>query len=710
MAFDTSTFFNQITNTDLEHLFKTKLKEMRNGQLQGLCPFHKEDTPSFYITKAPESILFHCFGCGAKGNLISHIASVIGKEPKGKDFFQILEYISKETGVLLPDDFYSREEYQPSPEEKNFQTYHNNLLQNTKALEHLKQRGVSDFSLFGYDNGVYKILYRSKYKTSIVDYVPDGKPKYKFEHGIKKDFPFNFNNVRGKTEVYLTEGIFDAISLYQNFKINSVAILGSDILKNTLDLLKPYSIVVALDNDEAGKKGTKNIIEKLYHHGIQNVFYVDYEKADFQYKDFNEAIQKGDYEAIKRCSSQETIKHGFKFVIETNFKTEAFDDKGNMEKIARAVPFISGLPVFIQKLAKHYFQEINFFSIDELVRIYQTSMSLADYKEQLKSLLKQSEDSEFTISTVREINELTRRVDSATALFDPYTIEAFKEELSVLPKGIKSKVLTDPDIQYQPGALSFIASRTGHGKTTFMINEATLLCNEHKVAFISLEEAQKFISAKLFVSWYNHRNRYNNEPLALKMFFQNHNNYNDSLARFFENIYIFDKPSEIEGLEKLILAIHEKLKVNFIFIDYIQRIYFNSNEKSKLTRQEQVKQINSILLDLAKDNDLYMVLGSQANRQVKSYDDIKSTTFYREAGDIEQDANLIFNLWNHRFDKEPNDEKISIYIAKNRDGKMGGEYELNINPERWMIKDCFPKIEKSFEKSDLDTSIPYREF
>lgn len=41
----------------------------------GLCPFHQEKTPSFYVS--PEKQMFHCFGCGESGDAQGFLAKVV---------------------------------------------------------------------------------------------------------------------------------------------------------------------------------------------------------------------------------------------------------------------------------------------------------------------------------------------------------------------------------------------------------------------------------------------------------------------------------------------------------------------------------------------------------------------------------------------------------------------------------------------------------
>ncbi|MBM7808190.1 DNA primase [Geodermatophilus bullaregiensis] len=54
-----------------EHL---QLKRAGGGSLKGLCPFHDEKSPSFHVT--PARNLFHCFGCGAGGDVISFVQQI----------------------------------------------------------------------------------------------------------------------------------------------------------------------------------------------------------------------------------------------------------------------------------------------------------------------------------------------------------------------------------------------------------------------------------------------------------------------------------------------------------------------------------------------------------------------------------------------------------------------------------------------------------
>ena len=70
--------------------------EKRGKYLVGLCPFHSEKTPSFTVT--PEKQLFHCFGCGASGNVYNFIMRM-----ENLTFPEAVRLLARQTGVTIPE-------------------------------------------------------------------------------------------------------------------------------------------------------------------------------------------------------------------------------------------------------------------------------------------------------------------------------------------------------------------------------------------------------------------------------------------------------------------------------------------------------------------------------------------------------------------------------------------------------------------------------
>ncbi len=68
----------------------------RRGREQaGLCPFHNEKTPSFYVVE--DKGFFHCFGCGAHGDAIGYVMRA-----ENLDFIEAVERLAGEAGLAVP--------------------------------------------------------------------------------------------------------------------------------------------------------------------------------------------------------------------------------------------------------------------------------------------------------------------------------------------------------------------------------------------------------------------------------------------------------------------------------------------------------------------------------------------------------------------------------------------------------------------------------
>ena len=69
----TEDFLNELrARCDIESVISQYVVLKKNGRrLMGLCPFHSEKTPSFNVSTDKQ--LFHCFGCGAGGDVVSFI-------------------------------------------------------------------------------------------------------------------------------------------------------------------------------------------------------------------------------------------------------------------------------------------------------------------------------------------------------------------------------------------------------------------------------------------------------------------------------------------------------------------------------------------------------------------------------------------------------------------------------------------------------------
>jgi DNA primase len=80
----------------LSALVGRRVKLVRRGhEFAGLCPFHNEKTPSFYVVE--DKAFFHCFGCGAHGDVIGFVMRA-----DNLDFIEAIEKLAGEAGLTIP--------------------------------------------------------------------------------------------------------------------------------------------------------------------------------------------------------------------------------------------------------------------------------------------------------------------------------------------------------------------------------------------------------------------------------------------------------------------------------------------------------------------------------------------------------------------------------------------------------------------------------
>ena len=87
-----------LERTDIAELIGTYTPLKRAGKnFKGLCPFHNEKTPSFTVT--PDKQIFHCFGCGAGGNVISFVMKL-----ERLEFPDAVRFLADKAGIEVPDN------------------------------------------------------------------------------------------------------------------------------------------------------------------------------------------------------------------------------------------------------------------------------------------------------------------------------------------------------------------------------------------------------------------------------------------------------------------------------------------------------------------------------------------------------------------------------------------------------------------------------
>ncbi|MGB4644829.1 MAG: DNA primase [Dictyoglomaceae bacterium] len=307
----------------------------------GLCPFHQEKTPSFYVN--PDKGLYHCFGCGASGDVFSFLLNY-----RNITFMEALEELAHEVGLELP----KREDKRASEENiileinKAVANFYNLFLNSKYGAEgklYLKKRNISvetqEKFLLGFapKNPALLFKYLQRKGFSEEDII-DAKVLYKVKDEWKDPFGgriiFPITNSRGKiigfgartitnedpkylnssenkvfnksenlyalfqakdslkreSEAILVEGYMDAISLHQAKINNVVASLGTSLTSSQAKLLRNYvkKVILCYDQDYAGIQAGKRALSLLELEGL-DVYWLSLPK---EVKDPDEFIQK----------------------------------------------------------------------------------------------------------------------------------------------------------------------------------------------------------------------------------------------------------------------------------------------------------------------------------------------------------------------------------------------------------------------------------
>jgi len=290
---------------------------------------------------------------------------------------------------------------------------------------------------------------------------------------------------------------------------------------------------------------------------------------------------------------------------------------------------------------------------------------------------------------------------------------ALLDEIATLPTPLKTGYPSlNEFIGFTPGAISLVAGRPGHGKTTLLFNfllDMAQLYPEKVFYFFTYEEPLRNLSVKLLnrltatdLSPYYRTAR----DLARSTNYEFLKSYikagrSDIVA--VENgkrrlrdlidgqrIRIVDRSYPVEDLHKLILYLTREKRedIGAVFIDYIQRMSTTRRTQDKRT---EIAHISDMVLQIAKDSGLPIILGAQFRRKEAGrpgLDDLK------EAGNLEEDANTVIRVWNQsREDEEPKtgeqDKEIDLEITalKNREGEPNQSTILTFDKWTGVITD-----------------------
>ncbi|MFA7075756.1 MAG: DNA primase [Candidatus Izemoplasmatales bacterium] len=292
--------------------------------MKGLCPFHNEKTPSFFVSK--ERQIFNCFGCGEKGNVIQFISKY-----KHLDYWDSVKFIADKYGIkydsndeLKKNDNTNRYFRINELAKQFFSLQLLNLETGSKALSYLKSRGFDEQTLNYFEIGfapkqgnlLWENLSKDFQDYELVELGLVGKNQDEYYDIFRNKVIFPINNEFGKTvgfsgrifnneentakyinsaqsqiftksdvlfnldkaiphinqnkRLILMEGFFDVMSAYNAGVNEAVCSMGTALTINHAKLIKKYTdnVIICYDGDDAGVKAAYKALVLLGQVGL----------------------------------------------------------------------------------------------------------------------------------------------------------------------------------------------------------------------------------------------------------------------------------------------------------------------------------------------------------------------------------------------------------------------------------------------------------
>lgn len=318
MAFSES-FLQELTErSDIVDVVGSYVRlSKKSGSNQfGLCPFHSEKTPSFSVSADRQ--IYHCFGCGKGGGVINFIMEI-----ENLSFPEAVEFLAKRAGMAIPEQEDGRESKKrrrlldlnrdaakyfysnlSTPEGKAALDYMSSRRISPSTAKRfglgyapdswdgliraMSQKGYSEFELkdaglvrSGKNGGHYD-TFRNRLMFPVIDakgdfigfsgrILGDGEPKYMNSpetivfNKSRNLFGLNLAKKSKNGYIILSEGNIDVVMMHQAGFDSAVASLGTSLTPEQARLISRYTneVIIAYDNDEAGRKASKRAISLL---------------------------------------------------------------------------------------------------------------------------------------------------------------------------------------------------------------------------------------------------------------------------------------------------------------------------------------------------------------------------------------------------------------------------------------------------------------
>ena len=374
-----------------------QLTKKSGSNLFGLCPFHSEKTPSFSVSRDKQ--IYHCFGCGKGGGVISFIMEI-----ENLSFIDAVHFLAKRVGMEVPEDDTPQEiksrrarMFELNRDAARFFYDALGTQGGAAAVEYMKRRGISpkiakkfglgvapdgwnnlsdammkkgysraellDAGLVkkGKNGGVYD-TFRNRLVFPVIDVrgsvigfsgriLGDGEPKYLNSpdtlvfNKSRNLFALNLAKKTKRDYLILAEGNVDVVALHQAGFDCAVASLGTSLTPEQARLMSRYTknVVIAYDSDGAGVKAAQRAIGILEKTGM-GVKVLRMDGA----KDPDEFIKKRGGDAFELLIDKSEHHIEYRLLTVKN-KHDLETDEGKLAFLTEATDLLSDIPNSVER-------------------------------------------------------------------------------------------------------------------------------------------------------------------------------------------------------------------------------------------------------------------------------------------------------------------------------------------------------------------------
>jgi len=291
------------------------------------------------------------------------------------------------------------------------------------------------------------------------------------------------------------------------------------------------------------------------------------------------------------------------------------------------------------------------------------------------------------------------------------------DEIATLPPAYKTGYSSlDSFIGFTPGAVTLIAGRPSHGKTTFIFNlllQMSNLYQDRSFYFFTYEEPVKNISVKLLnrlidtdLSGYFREIKDLPKPTNYEFIKAYIRARRKDIRQIEEGkrllqelidsqrIRVIDRNYSVEELSSLIAYLNKRERIGALFIDYIQRMRTEVNFRDTTP---EIAYISKQVLQIAKESGLPIILGAQLNRATDTKGGKPKLENLKASGSLEEDANTVISVYCRAREEEETESgeqsskqrevELEIKTLKNREGEVNTTETLNWDRWNGVIKE-----------------------